>query len=346
MSRFRSARLAGLLAAVALAVVGGGAAVAPSAAAAPSPDCEAVRIPVQIVGGAGDVAGTLCGPRDANVLQVLVHGYTYGQYYWDFPLEPEKYSYVRRASEAGLATLNIDRIGTGESFHPLSATLLYDNHASAVHQVIQAARRGDFGHPFSKILYVGHSYGSITGYLEAGRYKDVDGLIATGSAHKLNEVTFATDVVANTIPAALDPKYSDDALDPGYMTMRPGTHKVFYNTENADPAVITRDDELKGTGNDIELATAATYLVRAESKEINVPVLTVLGDADTLFCSAGASDCSSAEALTAQETRYFGPDATVESVVIPEGGHAINTERTAPLAQDAMIDFVKRHFGE
>lgn len=214
-----------------------------------------------------------------------------------------------------------------------------------MHQVIQAARRGDLGRSFSTIVLVGHSYGSITAYLEAGRYQDVDGLIATGTAHRLNALTFSTDVVANTIPAALDPKYRDAGLDPGYMTMRPGTRDVFYSTENADPEVIALDEELKGLGNDLELATAATYLARPESGEINVPVLTVLGTADSLFCSAGASDCSSVEALVAQETNYFGPDATVEAFLVPGGEHAVSLELTAPRAHDAMIDFVRRHFG-
>ncbi|WP_308819647.1 alpha/beta hydrolase [Pseudonocardia alni] len=318
--------------------------VAP-AVAAPATECRDVRVPVRIVGGAGDVAGTLCAPDGATVLQVLVHGYTYGRYYWDLPYQPETYSYVDRSTAAGIATLNIDRVGTGESFHPLGATLTYDNHADAVHQVIQAVRAGGLGPRFEHVVLVGHSYGSVTAYLEAGRYQDVDAVIATGGGHQLNALTLATDVAANTIPVALDPKYRDAGLDPTYMTTRPGTRSVFYRVENADPAVIALDEELKGTGNDIELATAATYLARPESKSINVPVLTVNGDQDSIFCSVGASDCSSPEALAAQEARYLGPRAESEAVLLPGGGHDVSLERTAPQAHDAMIDFIERHFG-
>lgn len=336
--------LTALLTAAALAVTCVVAAATP-AAAHPAPDCREVRIPVRVLGGAGDIAGTLCSPDDATVLQVLVHGYTYGRYYWDLPYEPATYSYVRRSSSAGIATLNIDRIGTGESFHPLSATLTYDNHADAVHQVVQAARRGDLGRGFDHYVLVGHSYGSVTAYLEAGRYGDVDGVIASGSGHRLNALTLTTDVAANTVPVVLDPKYRDAGLDPGYMTTRPGSRTVFYHVENADPAVIALDEELKGTGNDVELATAATYLARPESKAINVPVLTVDGDQDSIFCSAGASDCSSAEALAAQEASYLGPRASSEAFLVPGGGHDVSLERTAPLAHDAMIEWVERHFG-
>ncbi|WP_226352195.1 MULTISPECIES: alpha/beta hydrolase [unclassified Pseudonocardia] len=315
------------------------------ALAAPATDCREVRVPVRVVGGAGDIAGTLCAPAGASVLQVLVHGYTYGRYYWDLPYQPETYSYVDRSTAAGIATLNIDRIGTGDSFHPLGATLTYDNHADAVHQVVRAARAGELGRAFEHIVLVGHSYGSVTAYLEAGRYQDVDALIVTGAGHQLNAVTLAKDVAANSIPVALDPKYHDAGLDPTYMTTRPGTRSVFYRVENADPAVIELDEELKGTGNDIELATAATYLARPESRSIDVPVLTVNGDQDSIFCSVGASDCSSAEALAAQEARYLGPRAVSEAVVLPGGGHDVSLERTTPQAHDAMIDFIERHVG-
>lgn len=273
-----------------------------------------------------------------------MHGYTYGQYYWDLPYQPKRYSYVERSTRAGIATLNIDRMGTGESFHPLSAALTYDNHAAAVHQVVQAVRRGDVGRRFQRIVLVGHSYGSVTAYLEAGRYQDVDAIIATGAAHKANPVVITTDVAANTIPAFLDPKYADSGYDPGYGTTRPGARTVFYNTDNADPAVIALDEKLKGTGNHTELATGATYLVREESGRINVPVLTVLGSQDTIFC-LGASDCSSAESLAKQEAQYLGPNATSEAFVVDGGGHDVSLERTAPRAHDAMIQFVLRHLG-
>jgi pimeloyl-ACP methyl ester carboxylesterase len=52
---------------------------------------------------------------------VLVHGITYGTYYWDFPYQPETYSAVNALNRHGYATLNIDRIGHGRSDHPLSA---------------------------------------------------------------------------------------------------------------------------------------------------------------------------------------------------------------------------------
>jgi hypothetical protein len=52
---------------------------------------------------------------------VLVHGITYGTWYWDLPYKPGTYSTVNYLNKHGYATLNIDRIGDGRSGHPSSA---------------------------------------------------------------------------------------------------------------------------------------------------------------------------------------------------------------------------------
>jgi hypothetical protein len=74
-----------------------------------------------------------------------VHGFTFAQYYWDLPYQPENYSYVAAANRAGYATLNIDRLGVGDSHHPLSPLITLENNASVVNQLIQRLRSGGLG---------------------------------------------------------------------------------------------------------------------------------------------------------------------------------------------------------
>ena len=62
--------------------------------------------------------GTLRGPKDAKSIQVLVHGLSYAQYYWDLPYQPDGYSYPRAANHRDYATLAKDRLGIGQSWHP------------------------------------------------------------------------------------------------------------------------------------------------------------------------------------------------------------------------------------
>src|SRR5436309_15792146 len=67
----------------------------------------------------------LCGaePLAGRVLHVLISGATYGSVAWDFPYQPERYSYVRALTRAGVATLNVDRLGIGASSHPDSSAV-------------------------------------------------------------------------------------------------------------------------------------------------------------------------------------------------------------------------------
>lgn len=313
--------------------------------------CREVTIPITIAGQSGPISGTLCGPRDATTIQVLVHGLSYGRYYWDLPYQPDRYSYPRLANQRGYATLAIDRLGIGKSWHPLSALVTYDSNASAVHQVIQAVRAGRLGARFEKVVLIGHSLGSVIAYQEAGTYQDVDAVVFTGAAHLVDPVNVVRKVRLNSIPAILDPKFTTRGYDPGYETTRPGTRGEFYNASNADPEVIKLDEKLKETFNDVELGTAFTYLtsrtklsLASASKRINVPTFTIDGNQDLFFCKGLATaDCSSSTALANYERPYFGPNTAVEAKVIDGAGHDLNLERTAPTSNVAILDFVDRH---
>lgn len=316
-------------------------------AAAPAVHCEQVSTPVRFTGGSGQIAGTLCVPSGgARTVQLLVHGYSYARYYWDFPYQPETYSYVRRANQAGYATLAIDRLGDGASTHPLGADLTWDNAASTVHQVVSALRDGRLGTAFSKVILVGHSYGSVASYLEAGRYHDVDAMIVEAIAHRPNMHNLTLRLVAQSPPATLDPKFAKSGYDPVYVTTRPGDRGLFYQVDNADPRVIAIDERLKETAGALEIPSATGYLAANPSTTTNIPVLTVGADKDQFFCGQLAADCSSDQALADFERPFYGPHATVEAFVVHGGGHDINLERTAPSAYDRMLKFANHYIGK
>jgi hypothetical protein len=76
----------GILGAVVLAPATVGGWTGPSTAEAAAP-CRPVSVPMTLGGLSGPIAGTLCTPGRTRTLEVLVHGFTYGQYYWDFPYQ-------------------------------------------------------------------------------------------------------------------------------------------------------------------------------------------------------------------------------------------------------------------
>jgi pimeloyl-ACP methyl ester carboxylesterase len=306
--------------------------------------CRSVEIDAQLALGLvrGGVAGTLCVPQGATTVQLLLHGFSYGQYYWDIPFEPGTYSFVRAANARGFATLDIDRLGNVGSFQPLSTFVTMDAQASVVHQVVDALRDGSLGVAFDNVVLVGHSSGSLIAYIEAGRFQDVDALVATGASHELNAVNIATRVIGQSAPALLDPKFASLLLDPGYVTTLPGRRGTFYELDHVEPEIVALDEQLKQTSTLEEAVTTLPDAVLDISRNINLPVLAVNGELEPFFCNGLlAGDCSSSEALRESEEPFYGPDAQVDAIVVPGAGHNVTLEFNAPDTNADIQDWIE-----
>jgi pimeloyl-ACP methyl ester carboxylesterase len=345
LSRPRSWRVAVLFAGVLL--VAGNAAIPASAAGTAATDCKNVTVPVTAAGQAATIAGTLCTPPGATTVQILIHGWSYSRYYWDIPYQPDTYSYVRAANKRGYATLDIDRLGDGQSTHPLSAFDNFYADVSTVHQVITALRDGRLGTGFGKVIEVGHSLGGIVTMTEAGLYKDVDAIMPTAIAHSLNYTNVVTKIIADDYPSVLDPKFTVAGLDPAYLTSYPGTRGGFYldGPSATDPGVVAKDEQLKETGNLVELATLAAYNVLNVDRTLNIPVLTVVGQHDPFICGLLGPSCSDSQALAAFERPFYGPNATVVGDVVPNTAHDLQLEKSAPESNATMLDFADKYVG-
>ncbi|HEX3641310.1 MAG TPA: alpha/beta hydrolase, partial [Ktedonobacteraceae bacterium] len=293
------------------------------------------------------IYGELCNPAGgpSQTVQLLVAGATYGHVYWDFPYQPQTYSYVRALNAVGYSTFNIDRIGVGNSSHPLSALVTLDADAYSVHKVVQGLRTGTIGgQTFAHVLLVGHSLGSLTSWIEAGTYKDVDGVIITGLTHHFNTVQLTTVVVPSFYPAQLDPRFAGKGLDTGYLTTRQGTRgNDFYYVPEADPQAIATDEATKETVTSGELASFAPPFINGISERITVPVFVVMGQQDNLFCAPLATNCSSNATLQQAEAPFYAPQAQLQVAIIPNAGHDINLHLAAPTWFAASTTWALQH---
>jgi pimeloyl-ACP methyl ester carboxylesterase len=274
----------------------------------------------------GTMYGKLCTPTGVKTVQVLIPGGTYNSSYWDIGYQPEIRSYRMAANNTGYATLAVDRLGTGRSSKPLSLLVTASAQAQAVHEVIQQLRSGARGPRFSKVIVGGHSIGSAMAMIEAGNYNDVDGVLVTGMTHRMNLITVIP-VLANMIPAPLDPVLSSRGLDLGYLTTSPGTRYNAFHVPGLQIDGATNFDE---STKDVFAATEAvdtialTNIVIPATRRIQAPVLIVLGN-DKHFCGAPlGSDCSSAEALRQSEAPFFAPAAQLKTYILQGYGHVIN----------------------
>ena len=89
--------------------------------------------------------------------------------------------WTKYATNAGYATLAIDRLGRGKSSRPDPQLFgQYSFEVELIHQIIQQIRVGSSplgNRKFKKIVYVGHAYGSIIGVNFAARHQtDIDAL--------------------------------------------------------------------------------------------------------------------------------------------------------------------------
>jgi pimeloyl-ACP methyl ester carboxylesterase len=292
------------------------------------------------------VFGVLCsrGSIDQKTIQITLHGSTYSHLYWDWPLEPETYSYVRRATAAGYAVLNLDRIGIGQSDRPPAAAVTIEANGYVVHQIVQALRGGDLVVPSfgriraERVALVGHSLGSVISIQEAATYGDVDGVVLTGVSHTVTPAL--GEIFAVLYPANLDPRFAGQGVPDGYLTTLPGTRGVFYYLPSVDPLVLAVDEQTKETVTGAELDTAFPALFL--SGGVHVPALVVVGDFDRAFCADPS--CSASGSLAA-EAGFFPPDACVETAAIAGAGHDLNLHFQAPLAYDVVLSWMDRRVG-
>jgi pimeloyl-ACP methyl ester carboxylesterase len=290
------------------------------------------------------VYGRLCEPPGgAKVVQLLVHGASYSHTYWDFP----EYSYVDYMTQHGYATLAIDELGVGQSSHPPSVLVTQNAGAQAIHDVVTAARSGGLRNQFHQVVLVGHSFGSLTAYVEAATYHDVDGVVATGVSHTLGLGALAG-LLTIARPALFDPVTSAQIPpgDLGYLSIPGARAKYFYDLNDADPRVVAADEATRspvaaGVGMTIPEYVAATLA-------INVPVLIAIGQHDAPFCRQAQTgslvDCTNAMTVRMAESPFFAPAARLETFVLPGAGHDINLSLNRDLWFAGGLDWLQRRF--
>jgi pimeloyl-ACP methyl ester carboxylesterase len=322
--------------------------IAPVGAAADAAKtCRLVDVPVSLAAGDPDdqfVQGQLCALGDPRGLpvQVLVHGYTLTRLYWDLPYGGGRYSYVDSAIASGYATFAIDRIGVGGSSKPPALAVTLDSNVWTLHEVVTAVRSGQVtGAPVTNVVLVGHSFGSAISVTEAGRFQDVDAVVATSFLHTVG--AGIAPLLVSTEPAQLDPAFARSDLPLGYVTTVPGARQQFYAPDDTDPEVVAIDEQSKGTGTLGELGTFAEYLLPlSDALRVKVPVLLAIGQDDLYFCSLGLP-CPDAASVVARERPYFGPQAQLSGYVLPGAGHNMSLELNSGAATAAILTWIGTH---
>lgn len=274
-------------------------------------------------------------------LHVLLHGAGDDHRYWDWPIEPERYSYVAWASQHGIATLNLDRIGCGHSSRPPGAEVTLDAQAQTLAQVIDAVRAGRNGVPaFSRLVLVGHSMGSVLCGVTAANYDGVGAAVLTGylpvdGTPEMGDELFDFAFV----PALTGLPHLRGLIDGGYLTARAdlGVDELRYLIAQTDPENIAFEALIQGSATKAELrdASVAGPLIRT----LTTPALAVVGQYDALLIDGGLGETDTHDTVR-RVADGIGPN--FEFCVVPDTGHMLNLHRTAPDTFTAIADWLDR----
>lgn len=309
--------------------------------------CSAQELEVALVPGepaTHRVAGWLCARTlfAGQTVIIASHAAVADHTYWDWPEDPDAFSFVRAATEAGYAVFNYDRIGAGESDRPPAALVTLASGAYVLHQLAGDLRDGAFGGTsFGKVVLLGNSYGTLISIFAAELYPDFDAVVNTGVLVGPHPEGLA-DLFALFYPAQLDPKFADEGVPPGYMTSVPGGRDVMFHLPAAEPAVLALDEALKDL---VTMPEAATFgLWTPATHLVEVPVLSVVGDRDFLFCRP---QCEPDGVEVSKEPLFWGPQTCFELALLPETGHSVQLHRAAATSfHPLLLDWLDRHVGD
>ncbi|KZV89927.1 alpha/beta-hydrolase [Exidia glandulosa HHB12029] len=297
------------------------------------------------VSGTFNIEVQFCEPTrlnqsHADTLLVLVHGATYTTIYWDFPYEPETYSFRHFAGSKGFATLNVALLGHGQSEHPDPDLVQIPLQSELLNQLMTLSRNGELpgaiGHGFKRVVGLGHSAGSnILNDLIVTHPESVDGVILTGYAHVIS-VPMAP--YPGWLPAREVIPERFGHLPDGYVTTSEKTTRsaVMYGPRGTyDPAVLEFDELHKDLATTGEFATVGLASVGAP--EFRGDVFLVNGAHEVVWCVVPSCDD-----LT-PELRFYPRARTSETAIIPDAGHDLTLHLNARTFYNTVTDWLKRH---
>jgi pimeloyl-ACP methyl ester carboxylesterase len=283
---------------------------------------------------------TLPAEQRRSELQVLVHGAGYDHRYWDWPAQPEHYSYVRWATERGIATLNIDRIGSGSSSLPAGTENTIAAQTEVLCQLLADVRRGlADAEAFERVVLIGHSLGSVvSGCAAAHCGDDVDAVVLTGYLPvDHGESVEGQFLEKEFVPAIEALPHLRGLVDDDYLASNPATRQQFmFRLDAVDPEILAVDHDIRGATSRGELRggwTAGNRVLRAAA-----PTLSLVGQYDVLVQDP-AIDKDSFESV--ERIRGACPP-NFDFEVVPDTGHNLNLHRNAPATYERLNAWLDR----
>lgn len=345
----------------------------------------------QTTSGRYNISTQFCMPSNMSfsnltspTVQVLTHGIGFDKTYWDLSYNNYTYSYISVATDQyGYCTLSFDRLGVGNSSHGQALNEIQSFiEVAATVSLTQMLRNGTFpgvNHTFSRVVHVGHSFGSAQTYALANNYPNItDGIVLTGFttntsfagyfvaggnfqlAARNQPLRFAniTDAQVQTLlgtyaealgtyiaPIDVTSLPPSQMLPPGYLlpSSAEAVSYNFFKPQYFDPAILTLADRTKQPVTGGEILTLGSI---PTTNNFAGPVLAISGDADLPYCGGNCTNTgTTAQSLMAEVKTAFPrvADNNFTAYTQPNTGHGINLHYNATGAYRVINDFLNSH---
>lgn len=287
------------------------------------------------------------------------------------------YSYTNTALSKGYATVAIDRLGIADSSHgdPRDEIQSFLE-IEGLRAISQGLRNGAFdftkGKKFSRVINVGHSFGSAQTYQLAAKYPDVtDGIILTGFSMNgsfVNLFTAGNDLMQarlnqplrfggvheqQALVALLNGLEIADAvasLDPttiksydyplGYLvnSNAAANQYLFFHYPYFNEDLLYTAERIGK--QPVTPGEALTLTALTMTNNFTKPVLVITGDEDLPYCGGNCSATGgTASSIPAQVKKNF-PKADFTAYIQPNTGHGINAHYNATGAYNVIQNFL------
>ncbi|KAK4456894.1 hypothetical protein QBC42DRAFT_256846 [Cladorrhinum samala] len=321
-----------------------------------------VIVGTQPISGTFTLNGIYCAPssriKSRNVLQILVHGATNDAASWSgWNKFGALYNYHLAATGEGYHTLAIDRLSHGtnpdkpDPVKVVQASLqieLFRELILAVRTSTSSASN-PLGKKFQKIVWVGHSFGSLLGISYArihGNNSAVsfNALVATGVSSSMNST--ATAQAFRVTPARLVDPVRFGSLPAAYITV--GTERLREQTlysGNYDPAIPQYDFAHQDFTTIGELGGISSTLAPVVGWK--KPVMVVTGAEDAIFCVHPSIDPKECDKILEKTKTDLFPDLSdskYEYFAPRKTGHGQGLHYSAPQQVARIHKFLDKYF--
>ncbi|KAM4057703.1 serine aminopeptidase, s33 domain-containing protein [Hirsutella rhossiliensis] len=296
------------------------------------------------------LATTYCEPENGpgHTLQVLTHGLGFDRSYWDFSYNNYNYSYVNQAIRQGYSTLSWDRLGVGQSSHgdPLSEIQIALETAAlkALTERVKDGKLGDVKTKFSKMVHIGHSYGSAITFSLSSMYPNItDGIVLTGFSQN---PSFVANIAlgGNFAPVKENPVLANKYPE-GYLAPKSSidVHIIFFAPGDFDPKVL---DIVASAGQPVTPGEILTFSTIGSESQFGGPVLIITGEKDIPFCGGDCFNAmsvnGSAPDLLEMSRPNFEKASVFQTKVVPGAGHGLNQQYSSGFTYKVILDFLSQ----